>query len=133
MNATPVRPPYRWARSARHADAAPIARRGAGAVRALRRLVTAGLAGVLGLTALALPPAAAAQAPAERRPVAAGATSPAGSYIVRAAPGRLDELVRVLARRAVTVERRIGIIDAVVVRVPAAVVCVAGERRPRGP
>ncbi len=87
----------------------------------MRRLVTAGVVGTLGIAALALPPAVATQERAEPRPagVTAGATSPAGPYIVRAVPGRVEELVTELTSRGLVPGRRIAIIDAVTVDLPA--------------
>jgi serine protease AprX len=80
--------------------------------------VTAAVVGVLGAGAFAVPPAAAAaQIPAARQ-TSSAAVSPAGSYIVRATPGRLAEVAAALVTGGLRVGRRIAIIDAVVVQLP---------------
>ena len=84
--------------------------------RVLRAVATVVVAGSLGVTASGLPATAATgRGPAPR----AATASPAGSYIVRALPGRVDELTAELARRGLRTGRRIAIIDAVVVHLPA--------------
>ena len=83
-----------------------------------RWLATTGLVGALGLSALALPPAAAAAPAPAPAGSSAAVASPAGSYIVRALPGQLDDVVRGLVTRGLRPGTRIGIIDAVTVELP---------------
>jgi serine protease AprX len=82
---------------------------------------TAALAAAAAGSLTAALPSAAATTPATTtaaRPANAAAQSPAGRYIVRAVPGTLDGVVRLLAGRGIVPGRRIGIIDAVVAQLP---------------
>ena len=81
--------------------------------RWLRPLLAAA-AGVVALVGSPLPAAAGPAGVAH-----GGQASAAGGYIVRAQPGRLDELAALLRDRHLQVQRRIGIIDAAVVTLPA--------------
>ncbi len=83
-------------------------------------LVAAAAVSLLGFASAAAPAQA---APLSTRAVAAvassgAASSAAGSYIVRARPGRLDEVAALLAGQGATLGRRIALIDAVVVQLP---------------
>jgi hypothetical protein len=79
-------------------------------------LVAATAAGMVAVTSGALPAAAAGPATA---PVVVGQASAAGGYIVRAQAGQLAEMTALLQGMNIPVERRIGIIDAAVVTLPA--------------
>ncbi len=74
------------------------------------------MGGVIAMTGSGLPAAAAPTVPGSGP---ATTVSAAGGYIVRARPGQLDSVIALLAARHVAVQRRIGIIDAVVVSLPA--------------
>ena len=86
-------------------------------------MLAAVLTAALSVTASTLPAAAAGPAMVARDRSAAGAVSAsaAGSFIVRARPGQLDGLCRALADRGLRPGRRIAIIDAVTVWLPAGV------------
>ena len=86
-----------------------------------RRLATIGLMGVLSVAALAVPVDVASAAPT-RHHAAGASASAAGSYIVRARPGRVDAVIQALTDRGLRPGRRIGIIDAVTVDLPAGAV-----------
>ena len=88
--------------------------------------LAAAVAGVMGLSLAALPSQAAAgtrystqvRSMAERSAGSSAMASPAGSYIVRAVPGHLGELVGSLRAAGVPLGRQIAIIDAVVATLP---------------
>jgi serine protease AprX len=78
-------------------------------------VLAAAAGGVVALTGSAVPAAA---APAVGSAVV-GSVSAAGGYIVRARPGQLGAVLALLADRRLPVQRRIGIIEAAVVTLPA--------------
>jgi serine protease AprX len=84
--------------------------------RVVRGLVAGAGAAILAVSAMTVPAAA---ADSGSRGGSTASASAAGSYIVRTVPGKLGELTRVLAGRGLRVGRRIAIIDAVVVQLPA--------------
>jgi serine protease AprX len=90
---------------------------GAGRARRPGRRVAPGL-GVALVAAAALGLTAPSQA-ATAGPGTTGAVGAPGSYIVRATPGHLAELTRLLAAQGVAVRERINLIDAVVADLPA--------------
>jgi serine protease AprX len=76
-----------------------------------RPVLAAATGGVVALTGSAMPAAA-------HERTAVGPLSAAGSYIVRARPGHLADVVALLQGRQLEVHRRIGIIEAVVATLP---------------
>jgi len=109
----------RMSRSKPHRPPVRALGRGTAASRCASGLLTAAAVSLLAFAGTAAPAQA---APQPTRP--AGATAAvdavaAGSYIVRARPGHLDEVVGLLSRRGVTLGRRIALINAVVARLPA--------------
>jgi serine protease AprX len=86
--------------------------------RMMHRLVTAATVAAVGVGTLGSLPASAAVQPRTSVPSWRGAAGPPGSYVVRAIPGRLNELTAALTDRGLTPGRRIAIIDAVVVDLP---------------
>jgi serine protease AprX len=77
-----------------------------------RPVLAAATGGVVALTGSAMPAAA-------HERTAVGPLSAAGSYIVRARPGHLADVVALLQGRQLEVHRRIGIIEAVVATLPS--------------
>jgi serine protease AprX len=87
-----------------------------------RPVVAAAAGGVVAVAGWAVPAAA--------HEAAVGSVSAAGGYIVRAEPGQLAAVVDLLEGRHLRVQRRIGIIEAAVVTLPAGVADVlAGDPR----
>ncbi len=84
-----------------------------------RWLAMTSLVGALGLSVVTLPSAAAAAPTPDPAGSSTVAVSPGGSYIVRAVPGRLDDVVRDLVARGFQPGKRIGIVHAVTVDLPA--------------